>query len=152
MTRTERAAYPRALNRDRSESRNGLDASLRKGGAGSHNWGSIADEQRLEDDALGDEPVEPSAELVEGTRVLAVGLEPSNTSPKPPMERKSSDSSATSNQPTDEEREKARQLRKNAFKKSDQLDLSAIARTSAAVSGSPPRTVNLTSRTEIAAE
>ena len=55
MTRTERASYPRALNRDRSESRNGLDASLRKRGAGSHNWGSLVDEHRLEATAQDDE-------------------------------------------------------------------------------------------------
>ena len=55
MTRTERASYPRALNRDRSESRNGLDASLRKRGAGNHNWGSLVDEHRLEATAQDDE-------------------------------------------------------------------------------------------------
>lgn len=58
MTRTERAAYPRALNRDRSTSRTGLDPSIRKGGAGNHNWGSLADERRLEDNALDDEEFE----------------------------------------------------------------------------------------------
>lgn len=40
-------------------------------------------------------------------------------SSKPPMERSSSASSATTNSLTDEEREKARELRKNAFKKGD---------------------------------
>lgn len=55
MTRTERAAYPRAVNRDRSESRTGLDNSLRKGGAGGHNWGSLNDEQYLESSAIDDE-------------------------------------------------------------------------------------------------
>jgi len=61
MTRTERASYPRALNRDRSESRNGLDSSLRKRGAGNYNWGSLADEHRLESTAQDDE----ESELVE---------------------------------------------------------------------------------------
>jgi len=55
MTRTERASYPRALNRDRSESRNGLDSGLRKRGAGNYNWGSLADEHRLESTAQDDE-------------------------------------------------------------------------------------------------
>lgn len=55
MTRTARAAYPRAVLKDRSESRSGLDTSIRKDGAGQHNWGSIADEQHLESAALEDE-------------------------------------------------------------------------------------------------
>ena len=55
MTRTERAVSPRAIIRDRSESKSGLDKSLRKGGAGTHNWGSIDDERELEYAALDDE-------------------------------------------------------------------------------------------------
>ena len=55
MTRTSRAAYPRALDRDRSQSRTGLPRTLRKCGAGSHNWGSLADEGDLEAAALADE-------------------------------------------------------------------------------------------------
>lgn len=65
MTRTERAAYPRALNRDRSESRTGLDPSIRKGGAGNHNWGSLADEGRLEAGAYDDEDMELAQEEME---------------------------------------------------------------------------------------
>lgn len=52
MTRTARAAYPRAVIKDRSESRTGLDSSIRKSGAGHHNWGSLADELHLA--AIGD--------------------------------------------------------------------------------------------------
>ena len=44
MTRTERASYPRAINKDRSESKNAMDKSLPKHGAGPHNWGSYEDE------------------------------------------------------------------------------------------------------------
>jgi len=55
MTRTERAVSPRALMKDRSEARNGLDSGLRKGGAGAHNWGSLDDEARYEFEALRDE-------------------------------------------------------------------------------------------------
>jgi hypothetical protein len=55
MTRTERAGFPRALGRDRSESKSGLDKSLRKNGAGQHNWGNLADEGYLESAALEDE-------------------------------------------------------------------------------------------------
>lgn len=58
MTRTERAAYPRALVRDRSQSKSGLDNHIRKGGGGRHNWGSIANEGQLETAALDDEALE----------------------------------------------------------------------------------------------
>lgn len=58
MTRTARAAYPRAVIKDRSESRTGLDSSIRKAGAGHHNWGSLADEHRLEEEAMDDEEME----------------------------------------------------------------------------------------------
>lgn len=58
MTRTARAAYPRAVIKDRSESRTGLDPSMRKSGAGHHNWGSLADEFHLETAAIGDEEIE----------------------------------------------------------------------------------------------
>lgn len=66
MTRTARAAYPRAVIKDRSESRTGLNPSIPKSGAGHHNWGSLADELRLEEAAAFDEetetgtPVSPS--------------------------------------------------------------------------------------------
>lgn len=63
MTRTARAAYPRAILKDRSESRSGLDSSIRKHGAGQHNWGSINDEHILEAEAMDDEHLEESAEL-----------------------------------------------------------------------------------------
>lgn len=69
MTRTARASHPRALNRDRSESRTGLDNSIRKGGAGGHNWGSLADESLLEARALDDEDMEPIADSTESDRV-----------------------------------------------------------------------------------
>jgi len=58
MTRTARAAYPRAIIKDRSESRSGLDPSIRKSGAGHHNWGSLADELHLETAAIDDESLE----------------------------------------------------------------------------------------------
>ena len=58
MTRTARAAYPRAVIKDRSESRTGLDPSIRKSGAGHHNWGSLADALRLDEAAIGDEELE----------------------------------------------------------------------------------------------
>lgn len=54
MTRTARAAYPRAVIKDRSESRTGTYDMARKSGAGQHNWGSLADERQLESAALDD--------------------------------------------------------------------------------------------------
>ncbi|KAF9531072.1 hypothetical protein CPB83DRAFT_849275 [Crepidotus variabilis] len=123
MTRTERAAYPRAVNKDRSESRSGLDTSLRKSGAGQHNWGSLADERRIETDAARDEAEERASS-------------PEADDAKPSLSRTSSIS--------DEELEKARKYRKNALKKGA-VDLTQIARTSAAVSGSPPSPVSATS-------
>ena len=59
MTRTERAVSPRALLKDRSEARNGLDTGLRKGGAGAHNWGALNDEARFEREGADDEESEP---------------------------------------------------------------------------------------------
>jgi hypothetical protein len=58
MTRTERSAFPRALAKDRSESKTGLDKSIRKNGAGAHGWGSLSDEAELEFAALKDEQLE----------------------------------------------------------------------------------------------
>jgi hypothetical protein len=60
MTRTERSAFPRAVIKDRSESRSGLNKALRKNGGGQHNWGSLADEGALEYTAIADEELESS--------------------------------------------------------------------------------------------
>ncbi|KAH7910893.1 hypothetical protein BJ138DRAFT_1151831 [Hygrophoropsis aurantiaca] len=119
MTRTERSNYPRAIVRDRSESKSGLDKSIRKHGAGPHNWGNIADEKYLEAAGLDDE----ERELAEVTGKPEVKK-------RPDLERKTSSF-------TEEEREDAIKFRKGALKGQD-IDLSAIARTSAAVSTSPP--------------
>ncbi|KAG6337005.1 hypothetical protein ID866_2065 [Astraeus odoratus] len=123
MTRTERASFPRALVRDRSQSKSGLDSSLRKGGGGYHNWGSIADEGYLE-----------AAAWEDGARELAEESKSNDSGdkgkpPKPAIGRTSSLS--------EEDVEQAKQIRKNALKAQD-IDLSTIARTSSAVSSSPP--------------
>ena len=55
MTRTERASFPRAILKDRAESKSGMDKSTPKQGAGTHNWGSLMDERELEDAADYDE-------------------------------------------------------------------------------------------------
>lgn len=55
MTRTERATSPRAIIKDRSESKTGIDKHTPKNGAGPHNWGSLMDERELEEAATFDE-------------------------------------------------------------------------------------------------
>ena len=55
MTRTERSQSLRALAKDRSVSRSGMDMSTPKNGAGAHNWGALNFEGYLEAEALDDE-------------------------------------------------------------------------------------------------
>lgn len=55
MTRTERATSLRAIVKDRSESKTGIDKHTPKNGAGTHNWGSLMDERDLEEQAAYDE-------------------------------------------------------------------------------------------------
>jgi len=115
MTRTERSIFPKAVNRDRSESKSGMDKSLRKHGAGTHNWGSLTDQADLEYDAYDDnDELDVKRDVQE----------------KPVIERRASST-------TEEDRESAREYRQRALSK-DGIDLAAIARTSSAVSGSPP--------------
>ncbi|KAK2460858.1 hypothetical protein APHAL10511_007328 [Amanita phalloides] len=119
MTRTERASYPRAVLRDRSLSRSGLNTHLRKGGAGRHNWGGIEHESRLEYQALDDEERElerlPEDEIPNTAKT---------EDKKPGLSR-------TTSSMSDEERRRAMNIRKNALKKD--IDLATIARTSTAV-------------------
>ncbi|KAI0026895.1 hypothetical protein K488DRAFT_81280 [Vararia minispora EC-137] len=118
MTRTERAVSPRALMKDRSEARNGLDPHLRKGGAGAHNWGALGDEARYELEALHDE----EDDLDRAARDGDVGSSPLYiSSPSAP----------------EEDRLAALRIRQHALK--GDVDLADIARSSAAVSSSPPR-------------
>ncbi|KAI0696326.1 hypothetical protein BC835DRAFT_1234297, partial [Cytidiella melzeri] len=115
MTRTERAIFPRAIARDRSESKTGIDKRTPKNGAGPHNWGSLEDERDLEEQAAFDE--QSDTENTENTEAI-----------QPPQPRRKS-SPALSEQ----EKGQALQFRKNALKSPD-VDLGAIARSSAAVS------------------
>ncbi|KAI0251880.1 hypothetical protein BJV78DRAFT_395720 [Lactifluus subvellereus] len=125
MTRTERSHSLRALIKDRSEARNGMDSSLPKGGAGAHNWGSLESEFRYETDGLADEV----AEFEEQANETNASKQRPN---KPAAARRTSSV-------TDEDREEAIKIRKNALKSNGGIDLAAIARSSAAVSGSPPK-------------
>jgi len=73
MTRTERSHSLRALLKDRSEARNGMDSSVPKGGAGAHNWGTLERELEYENAAIADEAAETEDQRVEadGKRPLA---------------------------------------------------------------------------------
>ncbi|CCO35590.1 peptidyl-prolyl isomerase D (cyclophilin D) [Rhizoctonia solani AG-1 IB] len=120
MTRTERAAYPRAINKDRSEARNGMDRSLKKGGAGG--WGTIDDEMAVGQDEY---------ERDEGRDEVRDDLTNSSASGKSPeIPRRASITM------TDEERRGAKDFRAHALKDGE-TDLAAIARTSSAASTSP---------------
>lgn len=136
MTRTARADYPRAVLRDRSKSRSGLDPSIRKDGAGQHNWGSIADERQLEIEAIQDEMHEAGMDEDEDVNALNTASAPA-TIPKcmsPHLSNRNAQINSfcfiskapASEKPelipgtvhmSEEELEKARQYRKNAFKK-----------------------------------
>jgi hypothetical protein len=142
MTRTARAAYPRAMIKDRSETRTGLEGNRRsmpKDGAGGHNWGSLADERQnelaaLEDASFDEEEAGAARADMPDARQARLGSESPTTSssPPPPMSRSPS-ASATM---TAQELEEARKLRTHAFKKTGEIDLAAIARSSAAVRAS----------------
>jgi len=131
MTRTERSHSLRALLKDRSEARNGMDSSVPKGGAGAHNWGSLGLEFDYENAAIADEAAEFEDQ---GAEVGASQLQPEKPTP---VRRTSS--------VTDEDRENAIKVRKNALKSNGQIDLVDIARSSVAVSGSPPKDKPITS-------
>jgi len=128
MTRTARAAFPRAVIKDRSQSRSGLNKEMKKGGGGGHNWGKLGevnDEDELEYGEYDSEgPTEISSTI-------------SDVSQPAPRKRSSS-------VPNEKEIEVAKQLRKHAFDTG--VDLATIARTSVALSSSPPKaTVPITS-------
>lgn len=60
MTRTARASYPRAVVKDRSANRSGVDNyNMRKDGGGQHNWGKLTDERDLEFAAMDDNELAP---------------------------------------------------------------------------------------------
>jgi len=139
MTRTARAIYPRALTRDRSESKSGLDKSFAKHGAGNHNWGSLQDETHPVEDAAeyysADEYAD-TASTVESSSTLgddASKTQSQSQSPQQHQEQKRRASISI----TDADRASARSFRTRSFKDRPDIDLTAIARTSFAVSTSP---------------
>jgi len=136
MTRTARAAFPRAIIKDRSQSRSGLKKEMKKGGAGGHNWGKLGevnDEDELE---YGRYDSEGETEISS-----SFGSTISDVSQATPRKRSSS-------VPNDKDIEAAKQLRKHAFDAG--VDLATIARSSVALSSSPPKaTVPITSDANI---
>lgn len=150
MTRTERATFPRALIRDRSESKSGLDKSFRKGGGGNHNWGSIADEGYLEAAALDDEEQSLATEQESrGSCALSSSLIiPSLTFPKstsllpreattPPPKTRSVLQPALGRPLSRAKVHSCHRSISCLLMTIPDIDLSAIARTSGAVSTSP---------------
>jgi len=126
MTRTERSHSLRALIKDRSEARNGMDNSVPKGGAGGHNWGSLDSELEYANAAIADEAAEFDDE----------GGASNSQPKKSPVVRRTSSV-------TDEDLENAIKIRKNALKSNGEINLADIARSSAAVSGSPPKEASI---------
>ncbi|KAJ7118417.1 hypothetical protein C8R43DRAFT_1153411 [Mycena crocata] len=122
MTRTSRSASLRSVLKDRSESKTGLNNALRKNGGGAHNWGSLENERDLEFAGIDDGQQELD-ELEDNDDDSASAHSDERTS----LLSRSEEEIAT-----------ARKFRMNAFK-GEGVDLAAIARTSAAVSGSPPK-------------
>ncbi|VDB97599.1 unnamed protein product [Peniophora sp. CBMAI 1063] len=135
MTRTERATSPRALRRDRSENKDGVDTSMRKGGAGAHNWGSLDEEARAEREGLEDERRDVRAAVKDGDEIspkVDAGIEDQGPASRSVYTRTVDEG----------ERQRALETRQSALKKTD-VDLGDIARSSAAVSGSPPTNYNV---------
>ncbi|CAE7091752.1 unnamed protein product [Rhizoctonia solani] len=129
MTRTERAAHPHALLKDRSVARNGMDKSMKKGGAAG-GWGTFHDDIEVGHDTY-DERDEARDEVGDN---MTTSSGQSDARKSPEMPRRSSITM------TDEERRDAREFRAGAFKHGE-TDLAAIARTSSAVATSPPAPV-----------
>jgi len=133
MTRTARSTYPRALRKDRSESKSGLDKSIKKNGAGAHSWGSI-----LTDPATGplDEDEYTSDEAESQDQVSNMSFPTTGNVSNMEGDKKTRDRSASN--VSVEDVLNAREFRKRVFSNSDApVDLSLIARTSVAASNSP---------------
>jgi hypothetical protein len=133
MTRTERSHSLRALVKDRSEARNGMDSSVPKGGAGAHNWGSVASELFYENAAMTDETYEFEDQATGGAAGTRLSLYDVQVTPRLNTwwKRTSFSIPADSQEPpklekpavvrrvssiTEEDRENALKVRKNALK------------------------------------
>lgn len=104
----------------RSESKSGHDKSLRKGGAGPHNWGSVRDELDLEREGLED------AELDEGE----LGNVPGdvNAAVRPAVDGPPEGADVTQQTMGGDDLEKAREFRAKGLKGDGALSLFRISR------------------------
>jgi len=158
MTRTARAMYPRAITRDRSVAKSGLDAATKKGGSGNHSWGSLHQEYDYERAGAADAKVDafkdyeardqvylgPAMGVIAGNVDNVVDSENSSVDGTHSDGRMRSGSTASnSGVITDDERARARKFRTGSFNGTRNVDLASIARTSVGVSGSPPAEVNI---------
>jgi len=134
MTRTARASYPRAIAKDRSLSRTGLDRSIHKHGAGQHNWGSILDHTKRYDFDEEENDIPEDSDEFQWTDDTSSSVDTADSTDVSPGGTRNR---AASINVTEDDRTRALQFRKGSFSRND-IDLAAIARTSAAVSSSPP--------------
>lgn len=115
MTRTERSLSPRAMIKDRSESKTGMDKAFRKGGAGSHNWGNI-NEYLLETEVLDDDEGQDLA-ANKGAYSATLAMRPSIDQPPTPEESVDKPELATRTSiPSEEDLNAALEVRKRALK------------------------------------
>jgi len=163
MTRTARAMYPRAITRDRSVAKSGLDAATKKGGSGNHSWGSLHQEYDYERAGAADAKVDAFKDYDDQARDQvylgpAMGVIAGNVDNVVDSENSSVDgvdgthsdgrvrsgsTASNSGVITDDERARARKFRTGSFNSTRNVDLASIARTSVGVSGSPPAEVNI---------
>lgn len=157
MTRTARAIYPRAIRKDRSESKSGYDKSIKKQGAGAHSWGSLISTanttgSRKNDDVDDDEDDNEDDEVLDivdqgqlawpssAVSTSGHGVVGNDGNNDVTLKRSRSMSAASSSTRsislTEEDIMQAKAFRKRVFS-GGPIDLASIARTSSAASTSP---------------
>ncbi|KAF5392980.1 hypothetical protein D9757_001355 [Collybiopsis confluens] len=133
MTRTSRAAFPRAILKDR-QSRSGLSNEMKKGGAGTHNWGKLGEMETDQGDVEPEYDSEGETAAMNEMKKNAASLMIAEAS-----EQLAATGKRSTSVPNAKETEEAMQLRKHAL--NGQVDLAAIARSSVVLSSSPPKSV-----------
>ncbi|KAF7318546.1 hypothetical protein HMN09_00364800 [Mycena chlorophos] len=137
MTRTARSASLRSMLKDRSENKTGVSGALRKNGGGAHNWGSLENERDLEFAGMDDGAAELEEDRASDDNNDTESLtDDASSSGSDEVALKKPTLSPTT---TSDDIAVARKFRTNALKAGAELDLAAIARTSVAMAGSPPK-------------
>ncbi|KAF7327122.1 hypothetical protein MKEN_00288600 [Mycena kentingensis (nom. inval.)] len=131
MTRTARSSSLRSMLKDRSENKTGVSGALRKNGGGAHNWGSLENERDLAFAGIDDGAAELEEEREDPESLD--GSSDSGSDELTTFKKAQAPLSPT----TEADIALARKFRTNALKAG--ADLSAIARTSVAMSSSPPK-------------